>query len=80
MTTHIAQKEKKKVRAGELAHWVRALVALEEDKGSIYNTCMVVHKLHVPVLVVLTASGLREHHTGRQTGRQISIQIKFKNK
>lgn len=40
-------KKEKKKRAGELGQWIRALVALEEDKGSIYNTCMVVHKLHV---------------------------------
>lgn len=70
MTTHIAQKEKrKKSKSWRVGSLVRALVALEEDKGSIYNTCMVVHKLHVPVLVVLTASGLHGHHTGRQAGK-----------
>lgn len=47
MHTHRPKIIKRKKRAGVLGQWIRALVALEEDKGSIYNTYMVVHKLHV---------------------------------
>ena len=57
-------------RAGEMAQWLSALVALPEDPGSIPSTHMVTYNY-----LQLQFQGIRHPHTDIHTGK---IPIKMK--